>query len=285
MSAFKLITDQLQNDPTIMSSIREEPVFLANGKAIPNKKALIRECDDHYLSTVGHNYRVTQPENVIKNFSSSLDNSKLDLNGLKVNVSQSENGLRKIVMLRLPEHRIETRANDETELQLSVRDSNDGSWPFKVDVGGFRIACANGQFDGDFISAFTSRHTKNFTYDGMVDGLDSALDMFDSIGEKWLSYRKVKVSKDVSENLILSYLGKNFSDKDSREAYMNRKSVRRDELFTMMGEYGKSMGWNLLAVYNAMTDDASHNNPDPLTQFTRGQQLSQICDTHLALAA
>jgi hypothetical protein len=283
MTAFKTIMDNLKHDPIIMSTIREEPLFLKDGREVSNRKQLVRNVDDKMLSVVGKNYKLVQTETVVDRFATSIENSDLNIEGMTASSSNWE--IRSIIILRFPKHSIETRKDDPTELQLAARNSWDGSWPFKVDVGGFRIACANGQFDGDFISAFSSRHTRNLTFDGMVDGLDRSLEMFQSAGEKWLSYRKIKLKKDDAQLVLMEYLGKSFEDDEEKIAYLDRKSARRDEIFEKMDNYGKDMGWNLLAAYNAMTDDASHNSSDPLAQFTRGKRLSEVCDRHLELLA
>ena len=285
MTAFKTIMDNLKHDEDIMSTVREESLYLKDGREVSNRKQLIRNSDDKLLSVVGKGYKLVQTETVVDRFSKSIENSGLNVGGMTASSSNSINGLRSIIMLRFPNHTIETRKDDKTELQLACRNSWDGSWPFKVDVGGFRIACANGQFDGDFVSAFSSRHTKNFTFDGMVDGLDRSLEMFQSAGDKWLSYRKIKLKKDDAQLVLMEYLGKSFEDDEEKIAYLDRKSARRDEIFDKMDDYGKDMGWNLLAAYNAMTDDATHNISDPLAQFTRGRRLSEVCDRHLELLA
>ena len=285
MSAFKTIMDQI-SDVETMSSVREEPMQLVSDqRLVPIKKAIVRECDDRIVSVVGAKYQPVQPTAMIERFGDSLDQSGLDLTGMTIDANSGEKGARSIFHLRLPAHTIEMKKGDPTHLQLVARNSFDGSWPFRVDVGGFRMACANGQVVGDFISAFSARHTQGLSYDGMVDGLGRAAEMFNIAGHTWLSYKKLKISKDEGQDLMLDYLGKAFADDEEKIAYLARKSARRDSLMDKFADYGKELGWNVLAAYNAMTDDATHGTTDPLVQFTRGKRLSEVCDNHLALAA
>jgi len=270
----------------VLAAVVSQPMFLENGFEIPNKKAIMTRDTNEYVSTVGHKYTLVQTEDMLSRFAVSLDKAKIDTNGMVVTASTSKNGVRSAIKFQLPEHSISLRENDNTDLQIVTRNSHDGSWPFKIDVGGFRIACANGQVLGDYVDAFRSRHTTNMSYDGVVPGLERSIEMFESAGHKWVEYRKQKVTKKQGEDVILDYLGKTFNGEEERAKLLERKSARRDEMFDDLGAYGKDMGWNLLAVYNTMTDDASHNSEDALVQFERGKKLSNVIDSaHLKLAA
>tara|TARA_R110000787_G_scaffold267478_1_gene373838 strand:+ start:72 stop:908 length:837 start_codon:yes stop_codon:yes gene_type:complete len=270
----------------VLKAVVEKPLFLEGGFEIPNKKAIMTADTNEYVATVGKKYQIAQTKDTIVRFADSLDEAGLDTNGMIVQASTSRNGVRSAIKFQLPEHTISLRENDNTDLQIVARNSHDGSWPFKIDVGGFRIACANGQVIGEYVDAFRSRHTSNMSYDGVVPGLERSIEMFEQAGHKWVEYRKQRVTREQGEDVILDYLGKSFNDNEERAKLFERKSARRDQMFDDLGAYGKDMGWNLLAVYNTMTDDASHNSDDALVQFERGKKLSNVIDSaHLKLAA
>lgn len=49
----------------------------------------------------------------------------------------------------------------EEQLQLLLTNAHDGSCAFRLDLGVFRFACANGLIDGDLESTVAVRHSKN----------------------------------------------------------------------------------------------------------------------------
>jgi len=273
------ITDQL-NGSEILDPVHSEPLFLEGGLQVPGKKAIINSNSGKIVSVVGERYKIVQTAEVIERFANSIDESNLNTNGLVVTSSTSPNAVRTIAKFQFPEHSIDLRKDDKTDLQICLRNSHDGTWPIRADVGGFRMACANGQVIGDFIAAYKAFHTKSMSYAGLGEGLDNSINMFEQAGERWIEYRKKKINKEQGENVVLDYLGKVYETTEERAAILDRKSERRDGMLDSLGDYGKDMGWNLLAAYNTLTDDASHNKEDALVQFDRGRRASMVIESH-----
>ena len=271
------IIDKLGNSP-ILAPVHEEPLFLQDGTQIAGKKAIISD-DGGQVSVVGSKYQIVQTAPMLERFAQSIDDSGLKTDGLVVTQSISPNCVRSIVKFQFPEHTLEMREGDKTDLQIALRNSFDGTWPISIDIGGFRVTCANGQVFGDFIAAFRSRHTRQATLEGMVDGLENSIEMFEMAGKRWIQYRKKRINKEQGEDIVLEYLDKPFANDEERAAILDRKSERRDTMMDSLVDYGKDMGWNMLAAYNTLTDDASHNKEDALVQFDRGRRAAQVIET------
>jgi hypothetical protein len=252
--------------------VTTESIRLLSGPTIPGRKAII-DAKGSILGVVSSNYRVVQTQEVLDNFTKSVVNSGLDLEGLQV--SHSVKGARSATSFIFPKHVVETKVGDSTQLRIVARNSHDGSWLLRADVGGFRIACANGQVHGDFLNAFKSRHTSGLDFANIDGGLHTSLDMFASIGQTWLKYRGVKISKEQAMKAILQYFHRELKEGEVLEELMTRKSQRSD-LYETFNKYSDEMGSNVLALYNAMTDHATHRTKSIDGEFARGKIASDI---------
>lgn len=256
------------NTQDIMSSFEAQgtfrevmavPLSMPNGDVVPNKKALVHTDDASYISTVGKNYRVIQNEEVFSKLASSMAESTLDLDGFTVSRTSSTTNARSLVSIVLPAHQIETRKGDMTNLQLLTRNSYDGTWKFQVDVGGFRIACANGQIYGDFVNAYANRHTNGFTFDGMLEHLLNSADTFATMGHRWMEMKGMKVTKDQAIDMLMDYMGKTLKDREARDKLLeSKRATAVHDMMDLRVKYTKEMGSNMFAMYNVMTDHASH---------------------------
>jgi hypothetical protein len=275
----KKIQDQIGSHE-IFDKVETRPMFLEGGVEVPFKKAVVKSSDGTPVAVVGNKYRLIQTSEVMERFAESIDDSGLDTNGLSIDVSMSPNAIRNIVKFTFPEHSLETKKGDITNLQICNRNSHDGTWLSQIDVGGFRIACANGQVFGDFISAHKARHTTGISFDDMAEGLGHSIEMFEQAGERWIQYKRQKVNQEQGQNIVLDYLGKTFDTVEERVAILDRKSGRRDQMIDKLEDYSKDMGRNVLAAYNTLTDDATHGKDDAMTQFDRSKRAARVIEAH-----
>lgn len=232
---------------------------MPNGKVVPNKKALQYKDDQSYISVVGSSYAVIQNEDVMQKLSQALVESDLNLKGFTVSHSSSATKARNLVKITLPEHNIETSKGDTTALQLLARNSFDGSWIQQLELGGWRMACANGQVWGDSMASYANRHTQNHSIEAMAEYLSHAIDVFKEMGAQWLTMQKKKLSTTEAEDLILEYLGKKIVDKEDRERVLTLdRASSVQSLLQSWGTYKEEMGSNVFALYNAFTYHATH---------------------------
>lgn len=258
------IMEMLPKD--LFREVEATPVFILHDEEpiqVEGKKALVyADNPNEIISVVGSKYRVVQNEEIYAPFCESVIESDLDLEGLMINSSFGDGG-RTLTQLTFPQHMVEMKDEDKTALQIVTRNSHDGSWKFQVDTGGFRIACANGQVYGDFINAYGSTHTNGFDISSMVDHLTRQIETFQNIGEYWLTLQGQTIDQDKATDMILHYLGKKIKDKQAKEKILaseRAKTVRG--LVESWGNYKEEMGSNMFAIYNTLTDDASHKKAD-----------------------
>lgn len=243
----------------LLRNVVETPLQFPNGDTVPDKKALLFEDDGSYISTVGKNYNIIQNERVFDKMTQSLLNSGLDLDGLTIDTSSSTTGARNLAMITLPSHSIETSTGDLTHMQLLARNSYDGSWKQQVEIGGFRMACANGQVDGDASSVYANRHTTGFDIETMAQYLAHSIDVFAEMGQQWATMQGTPITRQKALNRVLDYLGKKPRDNADRQKMLSSERAKTvQEMIASWDRYSNEMGANVFALYNTLTDHATH---------------------------
>ena len=273
MSFMTNIMQQL-NVQGAFEPVTTERIQLPNGKPIVGKKAVV-DSNGAVLAVVSNKYRLVSNQEVFENFGKSLETSGLDLEGVKVQYSFK--GPRSATSFIMPKHAVEIGKGDTTQLRLVVRNSHDGSWLLRGDVGGFRVACANGQVHGEFMSAFKSRHTNGLDFGTLNGGLTSALEMFAQMGERWLSYRNINLTEEQAMHAILKFFHQKAPEGVEVASMFDRKSGR-SKLLESFNKYSGELGPNLLSLYNSFTDFASHSTPNVDGQVIKGKMSSDIIE-------
>ena len=119
----------------------------------------------------------------------------------------------------------------------------------------------------------------------MAQGLGNSIEMFEAAGERWIEYKRQKINQEQGQDIILDYLGKSFENVEERTAILDRKSGRRDQMIEKLEDYSTEMGRNVLAVYNTLTDDATHDKDDAMTQFDRSKRAARVIEANYTLLA
>ena len=117
---------------------------------IPNKRALINAKSGEVISVVSDRYKVVTNEQIFSSFCKSIENSGVDAEGARVNVSQTASGGRAMVDFVFPAHQLQVAGDDSsTALQMCALNSFDGSHRYAVKAGGLRMKCLNGGHRGE----------------------------------------------------------------------------------------------------------------------------------------
>lgn len=94
--------------------------------------------------------------------------------------------------------------------------------------------------------------------------------------------RTDNVDRDEAIDMILDYLRKKLKNKEERDALIeSKRATEVQSLLQSYSLYEKELGNNLFAVYNTLTDHATHKSDRADYQFDRGLQLSRIVNSKL----
>lgn len=245
---------------------------------IKDKKALMYEDTGEVLAVVGHKYRVIQNSEVYLPFCQAIVESNIDLTDMEIRSSFGANG-RSLTSFIFPAHKIEVRPGDKTLERIVARNSYDGTWKFSVDMGGFRIACANGQVAGKFNNAYSNRHTSGFNIAVMSSHLSHQAEGFAKLGDWWMHLQKLDLEFDKGVDYICEYLyNKPKSPEEKKKMMESGRASAFNKLLQSYDDYIEEVGSNVYALYNTLTDHASHSSPLPEHQFDRQKRLIQVID-------
>lgn len=221
---------------------------------IPNKRALINASSGEVISVVSDRYKVVTNEQIFSSFCKSIENSGVDAEGARVNVSQTATGSRAMVDFVFPAHQLQVAGDDSsTALQMCALNSFDGSHRYVVKAGGLRMKCLNGQILGDIVGSYSSTHTASLDVQASADYIVQMITDFNTAGEYWSRMMQTPITWEMADDVIKMFL-------DLPEDFHpgEKHNARYEHCEALVGRYFQEMGSNVYALYNALTDYVSH---------------------------
>lgn len=207
-------------------------------------RAIVREDTGTILGVHGKNYKLVTNETVFNAIDDAIHNSGLDTSRMSIKDYISHGGGRCFRKYRFDNYAIETSQGDSTVLQVVFFNSYDGSWTVSLDIGGFRIACANGQVIGDSMFSMVKRHTANIDFSALRSRMQASLDLFLQQGEVWKKWMTAPVFDEQAHNVFTYLPGTN-------ERMLGRLDASWDNHKALMGS-------NVFSLYNTLTHWSTH---------------------------
>ena len=282
--------------PVTFTSTENETV------TIPNKNVLVRNDNHNSVGIVGSKYEVAQHPDAFRTVERIIAGSDLDVTGVTRDIQVSHDGARAYAVYTLPAHST-GEGKEETALQISTRNSFDGSWCFHVEVGAVRMICLNGQVFLDSFAMFKARHTAGLNMDHAARKLSKAIDVYQNESERWLKWQNTSVTDNEAFKTFADVAGCKFvtpvkamsSTVDSLllepEVYRNRTLMNLWTQYT--SDERKALGSTAWAMYNTMTHWATHADATKSTaqkniaaiQVARQDKIRQAAKKSILLAA
>ena len=271
-------------------------------QVVPNKKVLVRDDNNESVGIVGQSYEVAQHPDAFRTVERIISNSDLDTTGVTRDIQVSHDGARAYAVYTLPAHSV-GQGKEETALQISTRNSFDGSWCFHVEVGAVRMICLNGQVFLDSFAMFKARHTAGLNMDHAARKLSKAIDVYQNESERWIRWQNTSVTDNQAFKTFADVAGCKFvtpvkamtSTVESLllepEVYRNRTLMNLWTQYT--NDERKALGSTAWAIYNTMTHWATHADATKSTaqkniaaiQVARQDKVRQASKNLLTLAA
>lgn len=235
------------------------------------KRAIYRTDNNVELGVHGSKYKAVAPKHMIEAARKIILRSELDTDGIQETIRTSHNGSRTFVKYDLPAHSYVTPDGDNAHLNLLAITSFDSSWPFMISVAATQMACTNLQvFTSGEIAVYKSKHTLGLDIDRGSRIIVKALDTFESQKDLWTKWNNTTISIEEAFEFFVDAAGCRDSVNKLREdntAFsamgvinnLPRRNKNLEYMFKVFNEiYIGRLGKNLWAVYNAMTDWATH---------------------------
>ena len=258
-------------------TVRKDDMFVSCANYdthVNSHRAIVRNDNDFAIGVVGKNYNPVNHPDAFKTAENVIMLSDLNIDGITRDVGCSHNGARAYATYTLPNHRVNLgREGDDVALTISARNSFDGSWSFVVEVGGYRFICTNLQVFANNFAIHKSKHTRGLNLQRVADKLSEAVTFYDQETELWKEMVDTKITHQQAMS-TLAYLA-NAKSVDShlksndRPFYitdiLNEPDVIRNKtisnLWTRWMNNSKSLDTTAWALYNAMTEWATHEVP------------------------
>ncbi len=225
-------------------TMEERPIYVED-VALSTHKAIYNPETKRTVSVVGNGYQLVDNNTVFGQFEDAIRLSGLDSNGMERDIQTSHGGGRTVVSYTFPEHKVQVKEDDYVDLKLTILNSYDTSWRFRVLGGAFRLLCANGMIVGDTFLEYSGKHTASLDTERAIANLDNSLQGFLATADLWKQYPKVKIN-EVQAASVFDTLAK------------GSKTMLKylDECHKM---YVDELGSNLWALFNTLTEWSSHH--------------------------
>jgi len=218
-------------------------------------QAVVRKDTDTVLAVHGQRYTLIKNADVYERVDAAIRESDvLDTNGMEIVDSVAYEGGRAIRSYIFPEHKIGIGRGrrDITNLRLNVINSYDGSTNLRINMGGYRIVCANGMVVGTDVSNYVARHTSGFNVDEVKTRVAASVENFIRMGDQWRLWAKTECTDAKAVVLITEFA--------RGSTAMNTK------LFDIWLEESKNLGKTMWAFFNALTYWSTHAEIKPASQ-------------------
>ncbi|NYR11303.1 DUF945 domain-containing protein [Pseudoalteromonas sp. MIP2626] len=210
-------------------------------------QAIVRKDTNTVLAVHGQRYTLIKNADVYDRVDSAIRGSEaLDTSGMQIVDSVAYEGGRSIRSYIFPEHKISIGRGrrDVTNLRLNVINSYDGSTNLRINMGGYRLVCANGMVVGDDVSNYVARHTSGFQVDEVKTRVAASVDNFMRMGEQWRRWSKELCTDDKAIALI--------------KAFSRGSAAMNTRLFDIWLAESGTLGKTMWAFFNTLTYWSTH---------------------------
>ena len=230
----------------------------------PGRHVIINTRNDQVVNVVKDKFSLDyQPLHGVNIIENMLVESGLDLTGVTREYSEAYDGGRYVVNYTLPAHEIDLGNGDVSALQLSHRNSFDGSWCFTLEVGYLRMVCTNGQVSIDHFTVFKTKHTPSMSPEHGARKIAAVLNGFEKERERWTAWKQESISDMAAFKIFAKAAKFEVDDQMSLHEILSSKNYSMSRAMKYMWNQYQShekrdLGSNEWAAYNAMTHWATH---------------------------
>ena len=281
-------------------------LYLEDGTHVPNKKASVNDITGQILGIHSNSYRPLTHKEMVDTQRGIIDRSGMADSSVQETISLNPTGKKCFVKHTLPNHSLTTPDGDTAALTFLAINSFCGTWAFQTSVGANQDACQNNQvFTSGAASIYKSRHYRHLNVEHAADVITKAIPIFMGQVDLWHDWHGTNVNdfkallifaetlgNSTIKNIIHQHMAHSESGGDkgiyltvNGEYLFSRDEIRRSRNFMYMWDkwnthYRNTLGANLWAVYNTLTDWATHvqgrTNNVANIQHTRGLRIQKV---------
>jgi len=268
-------------------------LYIEDGTRVTNKYASVNDTTGQILGIHSNSYRPLTHKEMIDTQRNIIIRSGMADSSVQETISLNPTGKKCFVKHTLPNHSLSTPDGDTAALTFLAINSFCGTWAYQTSVGANQGACQNNQvFTSGAASIYKSRHNRHLDTEHAADVITKAIPIFMGQVDLWHDWHGTNVN-DYKAALIFAETLNNSTIKDmisftegfQLDSAINSPEVRRSRNFMYMWDkwnthYRNTLGANLWAVYNTLTDWATHvqgrTNNVANIQHTRGLRIQKV---------
>ena len=253
----------------------------------PTKEVYYRTDNGQPIAIHGKRYKPVQYPDMIGRTRDMLERSNLDCDSIKETIQVSPNGGMCLAEYTLPATSFKTPDNDYGSVKVMALSSFNGVWSFILSLGFQQWACLNSQIMiTNPASIYKSRHTNKLDIDAGVRMLGKTANVLETELELWQKMYSTAVGRpDVARAFAktANYTGDFNVLRQDIVDYGKPVNVKNNCLTYLYDVYNNryrpNMGDNQWAVYNAITDWATHAPSKSKNVIALGQRRTERATT------
>jgi len=265
---------------------------------IDNKYASIREDNHAVLGIHSINYKAVTHKEMIDTQRDVIIRSGMADNSIQETISLDATGKKCYVKHTLPNHNLTTPDGDTAALTFLSINSFCGTWAYQISAGASQGACLNNQVWTDGAATlYKARHNRHLDIEHAARVITNAVPIFMDQVDLWEQWCNSPCLDSQAAYIFAGLVSPEFKElvKANTSGSIQPKTVERNRTYKYLMDkyhthYKNALGANLWAVYNTMTDWATHIQSKSVNvagiQVQRSQKIQKILNlSHFKQAA
>lgn len=179
-------------------------IYDREGTVIPGWQRVFREDTNATLGIHSERYKMRPYKETFALFDRAIEESGLDLTGMRIATDLTHDGGRCFRQYLLPAHVIGTRGEPDVALRIIGIDSYDGSYAANLMAGAYQFVCANTSVIGKHIIQLRVRHVGNAA-ERFIDGVERVIEAaqaFVEMGPRIQHWPEVELTTEIFAEML-----------------------------------------------------------------------------------
>ena len=233
---------------------------------IPNRVVSMREDTQDVLGIHSLKYKGVNFRDGIDRCRDIIIKSDLADDSITEEILVTPNSKQCVVTYTLPNVMIDTPDRDKAALMIVMTNSFNGVWAFSIQVGLKQWACFNTQISATEGLVYKSRHNRFLNLDHAVSVITKSIPILHEQTELWRQWLNEECFNSDALKIIGAATKNQFLIDNYRQmaaSYIpGQQQIRRSKnvahLWGAWEKYKRSLGSNMWAMYNTLTDWSTH---------------------------
>ena len=247
-------------NPTWDFPVELQETYDRHGNKIEGNRVVVRtDTGEHMSRGVGDRYKIITHSDVVNSIMDSIDEVANTLGTSYEEKFHLIDGGRKLRgEVNFPDLKIEPKLDDIITFRIQFYNSYDASWAFQQQAEGLRLWCMNGCTTPHTVAKTWAKHTTNVSVQASAAKIEKGLQAFKESDTLFKHYIDYKISNEDAETFLDHALCKTKQRGNPQYPHFNKS--RREELLRMWDNNRAYIGNNQWALYNTLTEWATHTD-------------------------